>query len=85
LNDTETKIEEIYEKMLLARSGAERMRMVSSMHATAKALVMASLREKCPCAPEAQLRGLLFLRFYGNDFPSEERDRIYQHLACNSE
>lgn len=85
MNDTDTKIEEIYEKMLLARSGAERMRMVSSMHATAKALVMASLREKCPCAPEAQLRGLLFLRFYGNDFPSEERDRIYQHLACNSE
>ncbi len=85
MKDTDTKIEEIYERMLLARSGAERIRMVSSMHATAKALVMASLRGKYPCAPEAQLRGLLFLRFYGNDFPSEERDRIYRHLASNSD
>ena len=85
MKDTDTKIEEIYEKMLLARPGAERMRMVSSMHATAKALVLASLREKYPCAPEAQLRGLLFLRFYGNDFSPGERDRIYHRLTCNSE
>jgi hypothetical protein len=83
VKDTDPKMEMIYEQMLWARSAAERLHMVSSMHATAKALVMASIREQYPSASTAQMRGLLFLRFYGDDFSPDERAKIYLHLAGN--
>jgi hypothetical protein len=85
LKDTDPKIDALYEKMLLSRSGAERMQMAGSMYATAKALALASLREKYPHASEADFRGLLFLRFYAQDFSSEQRTKIYQHLVGKSD
>lgn len=85
LKDTDPNIDVIYEKMLLSRTGAERVQMVSSMYATAKALILASLREKYPHASEVDFRGLLFLRFYAEDFSSEQRTKIYQYLVGNSD
>lgn len=82
MKDTDPKTVTIFEKMFLSQSGVERLRMASSMHATAKAMVMASLRGKYPRAPEAHLRGLLFLRFYKDDFPIEEQNKIYRHLTA---
>ncbi len=83
MKDTDPKIDALYEKMLLSRSEAERLQMVSSMYATAKVLVLASLREKYPHASEADFRGLFFLRLYAEDFSPEQRTKIYQHLVGN--
>ncbi len=60
-------------KMLLARSGTERLQMASSMYAMAGTLALASLRARHPGVSEAELRGLLFVRFYGEDFSAGER------------
>ncbi len=81
LNDTPPTIDAIYEAMLRRRSGSERLQMASSMHATAKALALISLQEQHPHASDRELKGLLFLRFYTEDFPVEERSRIYEHLV----
>ncbi len=51
-----------------------------SMHATAQALVRASVLEEDPQASPAAIRRALFLRFYGTDFDAEARRRIIAAL-----
>jgi hypothetical protein len=62
--------------MLMERSGEERLKMGCSMHATARALVIASIPETNPDA----LSQALFLRFYGHEFEPERRKRILRKL-----
>ena len=76
MNDTDPEIEQKFLAMLLERSGEERLKMGCSMHATAQALVKASVLEKDPLASPAALRQALFLRFYGHEFDAETREKI---------
>jgi hypothetical protein len=55
------------------------------MFATARALVVASVREKEPSASPARVREGLFLRFYGGDFAADERERIAAWLRRDDE
>lgn len=48
MTDTSPEVERAFREMLLQRSGEERLRMGCSMHATAQALVRASVLEKDP-------------------------------------
>ena len=72
MNDTPPPIETRYREMLLARSGAERLRMGSGMLAMAVRMVEASL----PASSEAERRAALFLRLYGRDFDDATRERL---------
>jgi len=65
MKDTPAKIEAKFRKMLLERSGVERIKIGCSMHAAAQALVRASLLQKHVSTSPATLRKFLFLRFYG--------------------
>lgn len=81
MNDTPAHVDRLYRDMLLARSGEERMRMGFSMYTTARAFVLASLREREPAASPARVRQALFLRFYGPEFKAEEREKILRALG----
>lgn len=81
MTDTSPAVERRYREMLLQRSGAERVKMGGSMLATARALVVASIRAREPSVSEAALRRALFLRLYGGDFSPEERERIAAWLG----
>ncbi len=76
MNDTAPEIERRFLAMLLRRSGEERLKMGCSMHATAQALVKASVLQKDPQASPATLRRALFLRFYGHEFAAGTREKI---------
>ncbi len=78
--DTPPEIERRYRELLLQRSGEERLRMGCSMHATAQALVRASVLDRDPRASPATLRRALFLRFYAEDFGADSRARILARL-----
>ena len=80
MNDTPPEMEERYRAMLLQRSGEERLKMGLSMHATAKALVKASILEKDPNISPTALRQALFLRFYREDFDAPTREKILAAL-----
>ena len=80
--DTPADVERRYRAMLLRRSGEERLRMGCSMHAMARALVRASVLEQDPQVSPAALRQTFFLRFYGQDFDPEARDRILEWLGA---
>jgi len=76
VTDTPAAIERKFRAMLMKRSGAERLKMDCSMHATALALARASLSQKRPGARPAELKRSLFLRIYGADFDPEQGRRI---------
>lgn len=66
---------------MMERSGAERLIKGCSMHATARALVKASISEKDPIA----VSRTLFLRFYGDEFEPKERKKILLALRKAAE
>jgi hypothetical protein len=80
MKDTSDALESKYRDMLLERSGEERVKMGCSMHATAQALVRASILQADPAASPAALRKALFLRFYGQEFDAAARKKILQAL-----
>lgn len=83
--DTFPDVERRYRDMLLTRSGEARLKMGSSMHATAQALVRASILARDPHTSPAMLRQALFLRFYGSEFDAVARERILAWLGVGDE
>lgn len=81
MTDTPAGVEARYRRMLLARSGEDRLRMGLSMYSTARAFVVASLLEREPQASPERIREAVFLRFYGRDFDDATREKILARLA----
>jgi len=67
--------------MLMQRTGAERLKMGCSMHATAQVLAKAFISGQHPDAPLGKLQRLLFLHFYGADFTPQQRKKILSALS----
>jgi stalled ribosome rescue protein Dom34 len=84
VKDTPARIEQKFRQMLLRRSGEERLKMGCSMHAAARALATASISQQHRNANGHELKRLMFLRIYGNDFEPEERKRIASALAARN-
>ena len=82
MKDTAARVDAIYRAMLLARSGAARLKMAGSMYATARALAAASIQAADPSASPAARRQALFLRFYGHEFDAMTRERILLRLGA---
>ena len=80
MRDTSPENERKFRAMLLRRSGEERLRMGCSMHATAQALVRASVLQKNPSASRPAIKKALFLRFYGENFSPSKRKKILRTL-----
>ena len=83
MNDTRPEVAEQYRRLLLSRSGEERLQMGSSMNATARALIRASVLERDPGASASAVRRETFLRFYGREFDAETRGRILARLGTH--
>ncbi len=73
LHEIQEKIDEIYQH----KSGEEKLLIALSMFETARELVISSLPNNLS---DKELRKELFLRFYGNDFSSNEKEKILTNL-----
>ena len=80
MNDTSTKIKQIYNEMLLSKSPSERLRMASGMFDSVKRLAISGLLKERQHLDLPKLRGELFLRICGNDFSATERKRIVEKI-----
>ena len=81
MNDTPPKIAEKMREMIRRKTPEERLRMGCSMFDFSKSLVVNAILRERPNLSPAELRGELFLRFYGNDFAPARREKILAHLA----
>ena len=75
--DTIIKAEKIQSELFDKMTGDERMKIASDMFDTARTLVLASLDKNLN---DKEKRKALFLRFYGNDFSVDEKEKILSNL-----
>lgn len=77
MNDTPPDVDELYRRMLLRRSPAERLCMACRMFSSARALARAGM----PVASGAQIRRQMFLRLYAADMPDDSlRERAIRAI-----
>lgn len=81
MTDTPDDVKAMYRRMLLARSGTDRLQMGFAMYSTARAFVMASILEREPQASPERIREAIFLRFYGREFDDATREKVLARLA----
>jgi len=81
MNDTSPEIEAHFRKMIMKKSGQERLKMGFAMFNLARKQVIASIRWNRPDAYVKEIRRNLFLRFYGQDFSQEEQEKILNRLT----
>jgi hypothetical protein len=80
MNDTNPEIESRFIKMMMRKSGQERLKMGFSMFDMARRQIMASVEMNKPDADIKHIRKEIFLRFYGEEFSKKERERILNRI-----
>ena len=81
MNDTSSKIKQLYNEMLLSKSPLERLRMASGMYDSVKQLAISGILKEKQHLDPSRLRRELFLRIYGNDFSVTEIERIMKKIS----
>lgn len=76
MKDTTPEIESLFYEMLMKKTGEERMKMGFSMFEMARRQVISSIKSEKPHLDEKEIRKEIFLRFYGQDFSQEDREKI---------
>ena len=80
MTDTPRIIQDRYRRMLMQRSGADRLRMGCDMFDAARALMRASLGDPRGLTHTPEVNARLFFRTYAGDFTPEQVARIVAHL-----
>jgi hypothetical protein len=79
--DTHESIQIRFEKTMMQRSGAERLKMGCSMFDAAKEMACSSIFAENPRVSAEGLKKELFLRFYGQDFSPAQVQNIIGRLS----
>jgi len=85
VNDTSPAAAELQHRLLMERSGVERLKMGCDMFDTARALMRAGLGDTTGKDRSAALRVRLFERTYGRDFDAATAARIIAHLRATTD
>ncbi|MBI5048799.1 MAG: hypothetical protein HZB54_07625 [Deltaproteobacteria bacterium] len=80
MKDTHPEIEELSFRMMMEKSGEERLKMGLEMCNTAKRLVIASIIHENPDALRGEIKSKMFDRFYENDLPQEVRQNVMKSM-----
>ncbi|MBI3397865.1 MAG: hypothetical protein HY026_01275 [Deltaproteobacteria bacterium] len=80
MKDTHPDIEERFFKMIMERSGEERLRMGFEMGAIARKLVIASIIQTIPEASDKDIKAAILERFYKNEIPQDIRQKIIKRI-----
>ena len=80
MNDTDEKTQNLFNAMIMSKSGQERLAMGFSMFNMARRQVIAAIKQNKPYADAMEIKRDIFLRFYGQDFTPEEQTKILKRL-----
>jgi len=81
MNDTHPEIAVMFRKLMMEKSGEQRLIMGCSMYDDAKQIVRDSIYNTHPGITEEQMKKEIFIRFYGHEFSKADRDRILSVLT----
>jgi hypothetical protein len=81
MKDTSDGVAALYRRLLMERSGVDRLRMASDMFTFARECALAGLRADGVTDPE-ELQVRLFLRLHGQQLSPEVRDRVAARIRA---
>ena len=81
MNDTPKDVQDLFQTLLMQRSGEERLKMGCDMFSTSRAIIRSSLEGKGLSKTEMAVQ--IFIRTYGNDFSSESLAKITEWLRAS--
>ena len=84
MNDTPPEIDQMIRENFLKKTPQERFKIGCEMYDTSRYLVRWAILKENPQISEVELRQQLFLRFYGDEFSAEEKEKILAYLAVRS-
>ncbi len=76
MDDTSPEMAAKVRELMQTKTPEERLQMSWSMHYLSKKLITNAILRDNPTISEADLKKEIFLRFYGDDFGEEEKQRI---------
>lgn len=82
LADTPPEVQRQFVALLMQKSGQERLNMGFEMFDLARRLVIAGIQTAYPNCDERTLRTQIFLRFYGQDFSPQQREKILARILA---
>ncbi len=85
MNDTSPEMENHFRKMMMGKSGEERLKMGFSMFDFARKQIIASIKIKNPDADINEINKEIFIRFYGHEFSPEEQEKILKNLNSTTQ
>ena len=80
MNDTNAVIEARFNKLIMKRSGEDRLLMGCSMFDAAKRIVKSSIIQKQPKISTQEIKIGIFSRLYGNEFNEIKKSKIVEAL-----
>jgi hypothetical protein len=80
MDDTSPKIAEKMREMFRKKTASERIHMSFDMYALSKRLVTSAILRENPHISPLDLKKQLFLKFYGNDYSEEKKQKILLHF-----
>ncbi|OGW27307.1 MAG: hypothetical protein A2X59_02700 [Nitrospirae bacterium GWC2_42_7] len=80
MKDTHPSIEDKFIKMIMKKSGEERIKMGCDMNETARRLVIASVFQKDRSSSEEDIRIAILDRFYGNEVSPETKKEFIRKI-----
>jgi hypothetical protein len=81
MKDTPAAMEQLYTRKLLNLAPEERLAMACRMFSAAKALIRSGISTSGAMST-AEIRALVFLRLYGQDFDQAERAKVLAQLGA---
>lgn len=81
MRDTHPSIEEKFIKMIMKKSGEERIKMGCDMNETAKRLVIASIFQKNLPSSEDDIKIAILDRFYGSELSPEMKKEFIRKIC----
>jgi len=81
MNDTTPEIAARYRKLIMSRSGEERLLMGCSMYDTARKIVLNAICNNQPGITNTGIKTQIFLRFYGHEFQPADKEKILAKLT----
>ncbi len=79
-SDTTLKAAGQFYRLMMAKSGEQRLKMGCSMFDAAKKIAISGIRETKPDISSQKLKEEVFLRFYGQEFKASVRNKILNSL-----
>ena len=78
--DTHPDVEIRFRKLIMSKSGEQRLLMGCSMFDAAKKIVQSAMASQQPEITAQEMREGTFLRFYGQEFSQTDREKILSVL-----